>query len=345
MVLIVASLSLASLGIGNAQTSTVQSELSETNAALQAAFTAVLDIANAGADVTELTAQLNTAAQLLANAQNAQPPVNKTQQATEIATVRQIATHVQQQATALTQQAQTVAENKFYVNMAFLAVGTALFATTLLLSKGLPLLQRKRKSTSVPPKSRRAVLLAVGLVGLLIFASPTLGQLLPVPAGQPFSAIYTLDTNQKLLTPPSTIQSNTTYSTYLCIENHEGDLAYYSCLVKLRSDTDPEPSLTSTTPSSLPTLFQYNVLLGDNQTWQGLFRFQLNVNSENPATVNTITINGQEISVDKTTVWSPQENGYYFGMLIELWKFDPTTGILQFDGRFVHFYLNVTATA
>jgi hypothetical protein len=237
-------------------------------------------------------------------------------------------------------------QNSSYQTSVISIVGATGFAGSLMLiwSRFARNYTKHPKANSQKLNHYRLVFLAVGLIGVMLFALPAVGQLLTVPSSEPFSAIYLLGTDQKLFTVPSTVQNGTTYTGYLCINNHEGSSAHYVCQVKLRNETEPLPNASLLKPSLLPSIYQYNVFLENNQSWQAPFKFQINTHGLNASAISSITINGKEVAVNKTTTWNSQNNGYYYDLIVELWKCNPSFGVVEFDNRFVHFYLNLTTT-
>jgi len=324
---------------------TKQPSIPEAKTAIQAAYNAVYTAEQAGANVHQLISRLSSAGNLLAQAENTQNSLTPTNTTTNTANAIQIAQQVKSQAENLTKQNALNTQNNVYLTSIISITGAAWFAGTLMFAwSRFAHNYTKRQTNSQKLNHYRPVFLAVGLIGVMLFASPAVGQLLTVPSSEPFSAIYLLGTDQNLLAVPSTVQNGTAYSAYLCIDNHEKTSTYYVCQVKLRNETEPLPNTSLLKPSSLPSLYQYTVFLENNQTWQAPFKFQINTHGLNASSISSITINDKEVAINKTTTWNSQNNGYYYDLIVELWKCNPSSGVVEFDNRFVHFYLNLTTT-
>ena|SRR3990170_1042038 len=192
----------------------------------------------------------------------------------------------------------------------------------------------------------RIIFATVGLIGILIFASPSLGFFLKLPQGEAFSGLYILGPDRMIDSIPFNIRANVNYLVYLGVDNQMGRSAYYTCYVKLRSDSEPLPNSTLGTPSPIPVLYEYKVFIQDGQMWEAPLAFKVsNVSfSNNQSRLHSITITDLEFAVDKTALWNTEGTGYYYNLLVELWIFSEAADAVQFHGRFVHFYLNMTET-
>jgi uncharacterized membrane protein len=192
----------------------------------------------------------------------------------------------------------------------------------------------------------KIVFIAVGLIGVLLFASPTIGLFLKLPAGEAFSELYILGPEHMVDDIPFNIRANVSYLVYLGVGNQMGSSEYYTCYVKLRNLSEPLPNSTLGTPSSLPVLYEFKAFIQDGQTWETPLTFKVNsLNFSNKESqIQSITINGDEFAVNKTAVWNAENKGYYYDFFIELWIFNSPSETLQYHNRLVHFQLNVTET-
>ncbi len=186
--------------------------------------------------------------------------------------------------------------------------------------------------------------MAVGLIGILLFASPTIGLLIKPPSGQHFSELYILGPNHLMGDNPFNIKSGVNYSVYLGIVNHLGSSSYYTSSVKLGNETQPLPNSTLGTPSPLPVLYQYKSFLSDGTTWEAPLTFQVNAISFNQgiAKISNIVINGIEVPIEQASVWNTAKSGYYYNLFVELWLYNSTSGISQYHNRYVNLILNMT---
>lgn len=144
---------------------------------------------------------------------------------------------------------------------------------------------------------------------------------------------------------PFNVQPDTPYLVHLGVANYLGTSAYYSCLVKLRSSIEFLDNFTFRTVSPSPTLYQYRAFVEDEQSWETPLTFQINnvTFSGNTSTIQRVTINGVELTVNESSSWHPTYPGYYYDVLVELWIFDVETESFQFHDRIVSFRLNLTA--
>jgi uncharacterized membrane protein len=192
----------------------------------------------------------------------------------------------------------------------------------------------------------KLVFIALGLVGVLLIASPSIAQVIEFPPGEQFSELYLLGPGRMAQDFPYNIVPGQTYSFYAGVTNHLGSSAYYVLEVKLRNQTDSYPNATTGTPSSLPTLYEAHFALPDNQTWETPITFTANsaTTSETQATVQTLTINTAVFNVNKPAQWDTNSTSFPYQLLFELWLYNPTTGKTEYNSRHVHLWLNITAT-
>jgi len=130
------------LGIGSclysghyvfAQTDQTASKLQAANTAVERAFNAVLDAEKAGANVTGLLAQLNTAAGVLAQAENSFRTGDFNTSAVQADNVLPIAQEVTNSAQDAKQTALVSGQNAFWFTIAFTEVGASVFVLVLFL--------------------------------------------------------------------------------------------------------------------------------------------------------------------------------------------------------------------
>jgi len=190
----------------------------------------------------------------------------------------------------------------------------------------------------------RIIFITIGLIGVLLFASPTISLLVKPPAGQEFSELYILGPNHTLENIPFNIKADVTYSVYLGVVNHMGSSCYYTSFVKIANETELLPNATLGAPSPLPARYEYKSFISDGATWEAPLTFRVNELTFNDGTsqLSNITINGIELSVNQTSAWNSDKAGYYYNLFVELWIFNSTLGISQYHNRFVDLFLNMT---
>jgi uncharacterized membrane protein len=190
----------------------------------------------------------------------------------------------------------------------------------------------------------KLVFVVIGLVGVLLFASPLAGSFVSLPAGERFSEFYVLGSGRMLEDYPFAVKPGESYTVYLGVVNHLGASGYYLVNVKLRNQLEPLPNSTSGVPSSLEPLSEYRVFLADGATWEAPLTLAVDDVSvaDDVLTLGSLVLNGDEFVVEKQARWDGENSGFYFELFAELWRYDGDGG-LRFDSRYVHLWLNVTA--
>jgi len=189
----------------------------------------------------------------------------------------------------------------------------------------------------------RIILITIGLIGVLLFASPTIALLVKLPPGQEYSEIYLLGPNHDLSNLPFYIEPNVSYLLYLGITNNLKSAGYYTCLMKFGNDSTLLPNQALGTPSSLPSLYEYNVFLDSGATWETPFTFEIDTLNfaNNTAEVSGVNINGVDYPISLTSAWDSNRTGYFYNFIVELWLFNGTQGAIQYNDRFVSLILNM----
>jgi hypothetical protein len=116
----------------NAQT-TEETSLQNANTAVNQAFTSVLEAEKAGGNITQLLIRLNTAGQLLAQAQSTYRAGNLTGVTSKANSAKQIAEQVNTEALVLKDASLTLTRNSFWFIVTFSVGGAIIFALITLL--------------------------------------------------------------------------------------------------------------------------------------------------------------------------------------------------------------------
>jgi CHASE3 domain sensor protein len=132
-VILTVSVCFLSVQQATAQTDPATSKLQAANNAVDQAFNAVLDAEKAGANVTGLLAQLNTAQGLLAQAESSDRTGNTNTAATQADSVLPIAQQVTAAAQDAKQSAIVSERNGFWSTIALTVVGVFVFVLVLFL--------------------------------------------------------------------------------------------------------------------------------------------------------------------------------------------------------------------
>ena len=192
--------------------------------------------------------------------------------------------------------------------------------------------------------SYKKFFMAIGLFGILLFASPSIALLINVPTGQPFSEMYLLGPNHTINSLPFDILEGDSHLVYIGVGNELGHSSYYSVYVKLGAENESFPNIDLGLSSTLPTLYNYNVFLENHATWQAPLTFQLDVLTfENGVSVlSEVSFNKVNYSLNEASAWNSNRTGYYYNLIFELWVYNTTLGISQYSGRFLALRLNMT---
>lgn len=192
----------------------------------------------------------------------------------------------------------------------------------------------------------KIILIAIGLVGALIIASPTIASLIHLPSGEQFSELYILGPELMAQNYPYNIAVGQNYSIYVNVANHLGSTANYVLYVKLGNLTDPMPNATNGTPSPLAPIYEYRFSIQDNQTWTSPLTFSVSkatIQTKN-SQINTIKIQETTLNVEKPAIWNTNTTAFNYRLFFELWLYNNQTGSIEFNNRSVNLQLNLTRT-
>jgi hypothetical protein len=178
----------------------------------------------------------------------------------------------------------------------------------------------------------------------LIILSPTLAMFIPFPSGEQFSELWILGPERMLEGYPFNVSEAESYKVYLGVGNQMGDLGYYRVYVKFRNESEPLPNSTAGVPSSLEPVFEYDVFLRNNETWERELSFSFNgVSFEGDVCrVSKVLIGDYAVDVSKTAVWNETSNAFYYQLFFELWLYNATVSGFQFHNRWVGLWLNMS---
>lgn len=190
----------------------------------------------------------------------------------------------------------------------------------------------------------KIVFVTAGLVGVLLFASPTLGLILHLPEGERFSELWILGPDHMAEDYPFNVKINEEYLVYVGMSNHMGSSAQYTVYIKFGNQTEPLLNAATGAPSPLPSLFKFRAFIEDGKSWEAPLRFSFsNISfSQNICLVDSLTMNGITFKIDKTSLWDAENKGYYYQLLIELWIYNVESKTFEFHNRFASLWLNMT---
>ncbi len=188
----------------------------------------------------------------------------------------------------------------------------------------------------------KLVFIVVGLIGILLIASPVLADFIHAPPDEQFSEIYLLGPNNSASNYPFNIAVGQNYLVYVGVGNHLNSVGYYVLYVKLGNETDLLP--TREKPSSLLPLYEYRVSIQDKLNWESPIVFSVSKASisGNNSQINTLKINNVAFNLDKHANWNSNSTAFKYQLFIELWLYNSSSNSTSFNGRFVDLQLNLT---
>ena len=194
----------------------------------------------------------------------------------------------------------------------------------------------------------RSFFMTGSLILILIAAVPTLGLFIRIPDGsERFSELWLLGPTRKAEGYPFNVQVNESYLVYVGVANRLGRSAYYRVYVKLRNQTQPLPSASNSSPSTLPPLYEFDMFIGDDEIWEEPLNFTiLELSTYNNITLlKRLRINGVTFQINTFSEWAEERSGFYYQLFFELWLYNMTLSSFQYHNRFVGIWLNVTSSS
>jgi uncharacterized membrane protein len=192
----------------------------------------------------------------------------------------------------------------------------------------------------------KLIFVAIGLIGILLIASPVIANVIPPLGSEQFSELYLLGPNKMAENYPYNIAIGPDYSVYVNVGNHLGSTAYYTIYVKFGNQTDQLPNATRGTPSPLQPLYEYRFSIPNNANWTKLLTFSvLNATIQaNNSEIKTLQINDAPFNVEKSAAWNSNSTTFAYRLFFELWLYNKQTESVEFNNRYVGLQLNLTRT-
>jgi len=184
------------------------------------------------------------------------------------------------------------------------------------------------------------------LVLMLVAAVPASALYVHLPSGsESFSELWLLGPGHKAEDYPFNVKVNDTYSVYVGVGNHLGYSAYYRVSAKFRNQTQPLPVASSSTPSFLRELYEFDFFVRDGAVWETLLDFRIaGIERLNDFVVlNSVSINEVPFGIGFVSIWDSVRDGFYYQLFFELWSYNMTSQSFQYNNRFVGLWLNMTA--
>lgn len=187
----------------------------------------------------------------------------------------------------------------------------------------------------------KRIFVIVALIGVLLSATPAISYLLPVPEGEQLSELYILGPEHMANSYPFNIVPNQEYAGYVGVENHLGSSAYYVLYVKFRGFPDSTEGTVNQEP-----LYEYRFSIKDNEKWEEKFTFSVlrGAISANRAVITQLQINNVKFNLNERANSLSGNNGFFYELTFELWKYDVPANQIQYNNRAVSLQLKFTRT-
>jgi hypothetical protein len=196
----------------------------------------------------------------------------------------------------------------------------------------------------------KLVFVVVGLIGVLLIATPALAGVIHLPSfpgGEHFSELYLLGPDQMAKNYPFNIETGQNYSVYVGVANQMGSSVYYRVYVKFMNLTDKLPPAVTGMPSSLQPLYEYRFAVQDGESWESPLTFSVSNTSfsGNQSFIKTLTINNDLFDINKPSLWDSNTTKFSYKLLFELWIYDRQSDTISYNNRFVDLQLNLTSNS
>jgi uncharacterized membrane protein len=191
----------------------------------------------------------------------------------------------------------------------------------------------------------KTTILVITAAAALLIASPLLQQLLSSTQAESLTEFWLLGPNHGA-DYPSNVTSGQNYRLYLDASNHLGSSAYYVTEIKFANQTQSSPDSFNHTCSTQPALSSLTFFVAQNETYELPIDISLEyqVNDKTPTIIDmsSITVNGEQISTNSTTItFDYDKNSFYGNLIFELWMYNGTTNSLQYHERYVNLWLKL----
>ena len=193
----------------------------------------------------------------------------------------------------------------------------------------------------------KLIFVVVGLIGVLLVASPVLSEIIRPAATEKFSELYLLGPEHSIQDYPRNVIVGQNYSFYVGVSNHLSSSACYVLYLKFKNLTVSFPNDTLGVPSVVSPLYENRFILQNGQTWESPVTFSISdaIFSNNQSIAKTLIINNIQYQVNLPASFDSVNKGFDYQIFFELWLYNPTTGSLSFNSRYVSLDLILTKTA
>lgn len=177
----------------------------------------------------------------------------------------------------------------------------------------------------------------------LVILSPSFFVVFPIPEGEGFSELWLLDSNHIIESGIFEVFLNEQYTINLGVNNQMLGLESYIVYVKLLNQSEAFQEIGTGIPVSLKPIFEYRFILSNNETWEETFEFIFeNVSfEEDTGRIFNLSINGNDIAMDKILTKDNKSDEFYCQMVFELWTYNSTVSVFQFQNNFVGLWMSM----
>jgi hypothetical protein len=183
------------------------------------------------------------------------------------------------------------------------------------------------------------------LIFVLLAASPALSLVVSFPGGgESFSELWLVGSNHMAEDYPFNVQTGEENRLFLGVGNHLGHSAYYLVYAKFRNQTRSLPNVSSSQPSSLSSIYEFQFFLEDEDVWEAPIAFKIlgaSVQGDS-LFVGSVSVNDRTFHVGCSSLRDSENNGFYFYLFFELWLYNSERSGFEFNDRFVGIWLNMT---
>jgi hypothetical protein len=184
-----------------------------------------------------------------------------------------------------------------------------------------------------------------GVAGLLLFLaiSPILSGFLALPRTEFFTEFWVLGPNQRAQSYPFNITAGRQHRLFLGVGNHLGQASYYKAAVKLSNKSSGQDGYSS---SEFPAAFNKTFFVADEDAVEHLIAFSFDYElSQSQSQINIRTFTLNEVVVDMsglTLVWDSKNSGFMGSLQFELWAYNQTRGVFEYQNQLLRLTLNFT---
>ena len=193
----------------------------------------------------------------------------------------------------------------------------------------------------------RALFIITTLGLALIPAYPLVGELFSFRGSgfESFSEFWLLGSNHMADGYPFNVRNREEYQIIVGVFNHMSTSEYYKILVKLSNSSELLPNIDQGEPSFLPSLYEFRFFIDNNMLQELVVTFSFNnfTVEKDVLVIGEVMIDDAELLVDASTVWNSEENGNFFHLFFELWRYDIENNKFKYENQFVGLWLNIEA--